>query len=59
MALGVKHYFRNGTVYTGKFHKMPNGQLHTGVKHTPSSKRLFHFKDLSEKVKSSIQKKKD
>jgi hypothetical protein len=43
MAKGVKHYLPNGKVYKGPMHKM-NGQLHTGAKHSASSKVLKHAK---------------
>ena len=43
----MKHYFRDGTEYKGGTHKMPNGQLHSGKTHGKTSKKLFHFKDLS------------
>lgn len=42
----MKHYFRNGKEYKGGTHKT-NGTLMSGAKHTPSSKNLFHFKELS------------
>ena len=48
MAKGVKHYLRSGEVYSGPTHKMKDGKLHTGAKHTASSKPLFHMRDLSE-----------
>lgn len=51
MAAGSKHYFRNGKEYKGAVHKMSNGELHTGKTHTKSSKRVFHFKDLSDRAK--------
>ena len=51
---GVKHYTEDGKVYTGGSHKMPNGDLHSGKTHTSSSKKLFHFKDLSAKVKRKV-----
>jgi hypothetical protein len=51
MAKGVKHYFRDGTEHKGSMHKMPNGQLHSNKTHTKTSKRLFHFNDLSKKAK--------
>lgn len=51
MAAGSKHYFRNGKEYKGGVHKMPNGELHSGKTHTKNSKRVFHFKDLSDKAK--------
>ena len=44
-------------LYTGKTHKMPDGSLHTGAKHTSASKPVFHFKDLSQKVRTMIMKK--
>ena len=44
---GVKHYKRDGTLYTGSSHKMPNGDLHTNASHTKTSVKLFHLKDLS------------
>jgi len=48
---GVKHYKKNGKVFTGKTHKMPDGSLHTGAKHSKTSVKLVHFKDLSAKAK--------
>lgn len=47
MGKGVAHYFRDGTRHTGGMHKMPNGELHSGARHTDSSKKLFHFGELS------------
>ena len=44
---GVKHYKRDGTLYKGSSHKMPNGDLHTNKAHTKTSVKLFHLKDLS------------
>jgi hypothetical protein len=46
MAKGVKHYLPNGKEYKGATHKM-GGQLHTGAKHTASSKVLKHKKSKS------------
>ena len=57
MAVGVKHYTKSGMLFTGKTHKMADGTLHTGAKHSSSSKPLFHFKDLPQKVRSMIMKK--
>jgi hypothetical protein len=45
---GVKHYLPNGTEFKGATHKIPNG-LFTGKVHTPSSKKLVHYKDLKKK----------
>ena len=47
MAKGVKHYFKDGTEHKGGMHKMSNGALHSGMRHTKNSKQLYHFKDLS------------
>ena len=55
MAKGVKHYLRDGTPHKGGMHKMPNGQVHTGAKHSKNSKRLFHFKDLSATAKKKAK----
>jgi len=46
-----KHYKKDGTLFTGNSHKMPNGDLHTNKSHTKTSQKLFHFKDLSKKAK--------
>ena len=51
MGANTKHYFRTGVEYKGKVHKMPNGKIHTGAKHTASSKPVVHFKDLSATAK--------
>ena len=56
MGMGVKHYKKDGTEYKGGMHKMPNGQLHSGKKHTKSSVRLFHYGDLKEKAKIKARK---
>jgi len=47
---GVKHYLPNGTEWPGATHKMPSG-LFTGKLHTPSSKKLVHYKDIKAKKK--------
>jgi hypothetical protein len=51
MAKGMPHFFKDGTPYTGGTHKMPDGSLHSGSKHTSSSKPVFHLKDLSKSAK--------
>jgi hypothetical protein len=51
MAKGVKHYLKDGTVWKGAYHKMPNGKLHTNKTHTKTSKPVFHYGDLSVKAK--------
>ncbi len=52
----MKHYFRDGTEHKGNKHKMPNGQLHSGKTHGKTSKRLFHFGDLSKTAKAKAIK---
>jgi hypothetical protein len=52
---GVKHYLKDGTVWNGSYHKMPNGKLHEKT-HTKTSKPLVHFKDLSKKAKEKARK---
>jgi|TARA_E500000318_G_scaffold80242_1_gene75364 hypothetical protein len=54
----VKHYTRDGKVHKGGTHKMPNGNLHSGVRHSKTSKRLYHLKDLSKTVQAKIKNKK-
>jgi len=51
------HYFKDGTKHTGSVHKMPNGTLHSGKTHTKSSKKLFHFSELSKTAKVKSRKK--
>jgi hypothetical protein len=43
MAKSSKHYLANGKEYMGATHKM-DGQVHTGAKHSDSSKVLKHSK---------------
>ena len=58
MAKGVPHYFRDGTVHKGKMHKMPNGELHSGATHGKTSKRLYHFSELSDRAKKKAKQSK-
>ena len=51
MAKGVNHYKRDGTLYTGATHKMPNGDVHSGKTHGKTSVKLFHLSELSAKAK--------
>lgn len=53
---GVAHYFKDGTRHMGGTHKMPNGETHSGKTHGKTSKKLFHFKDLSEAAKKKARK---
>tara|TARA_R110002012_G_scaffold13062_4_gene56905 strand:+ start:1372 stop:1554 length:183 start_codon:yes stop_codon:yes gene_type:complete len=56
MAKGVKHYFKSGKVHKGGYHKMPNGNLHSGKTHGKTSQRLFHFGELSKSAKVVAKK---
>lgn len=47
----MNHYTKDGKIFKGNYHKMPNGKLHTGKTHTASSKPLFHYNELSQKAK--------
>ena len=53
--MGTKHYFKNGKEYKGKIHKM-NGQIHTGAKHSKSSKQVVHYGGLSKTAKAEARK---
>jgi hypothetical protein len=55
MAKGVNHYTRDGDVYRGETHKMSNGKLHTGIRHTTTSKPLFHYGQLTNKAKAKAR----
>ena len=46
MGMGVKHYQKDGREHKGAYHKMPNGQLHSGKTHNKSSVRLYHYGDF-------------
>ena len=48
MAMGVKHYFKDGTEYKGAIHKV-NGKAMSGKTHTASSQYLVHKADLPKK----------
>jgi len=51
MAQGVPHYFRDGSKHTGGTHKMPNGEVHSGATHGATSKKLYHYDELSKTAK--------
>ena len=52
---GVKHYKKDGTIHTAGTHKMHNGELHSGAKHTKSSVRLYHYGELSKTAKEKAR----
>ena len=52
---GVKHYKKDGTIHTAGTHKMPNGELHSVAKHTKSSVRLYHNRELSKTAKEKAR----
>jgi len=47
---GVKHYTEDGE-YNGPTHKMPGDKVHTGKKHSKSSKPVSHKKEGPFKLK--------
>ena len=53
---GVKHYLRDGTVWSGKTHKHKDGTVMTGARMSKSSKKLFHLKDLSKTAQAKAKK---
>ena len=56
MGMGVKHYFKSGKVYNGKYHKTPSGKLLSGKNRGKNSKRLFHYGELSKSAKVVAKK---
>ena len=57
MGMNSKHYLKDGTVWSGSYHKMPNGKLHSGKTHGKTSKPLVHFKDLSKTAQKKARSK--
>ena len=51
MVMGVKHYFKDGKEHKGGMHKHPDGTLMTGKAMSNTSKKLYHYGDLSNKAK--------
>lgn len=56
MAKGMAHYFRDGSKHKGGTHKMPDGKLQSGAKHTASSKNLYHYSELSKTAQAKARK---
>tara|TARA_B100000963_G_C22445187_1_gene588504 strand:- start:138 stop:317 length:180 start_codon:yes stop_codon:yes gene_type:complete len=52
MAKGIPHFFKNGKIYLGEVHKMPDGSLHSGKKHMKSSKPVMHLSALSKTARA-------
>jgi len=55
MAKGVKHYFADGKEHKGGMHKHPDGTLMTGKVMSNTSKKLYHYSDLSAKAKKKAR----
>ena len=55
MAKGVKHYFKDGAEHKGGMHKLPDGTLMTGKNMSRTSKKLYHYGDLSKKAKEKAR----
>jgi len=56
MAKGVKHYFKDGTVHSGSYHKHPDGTLMTGASMSQKSKKIYHYGSLSKNAKAKARK---
>ncbi|MDC0013592.1 hypothetical protein OAD96_01220 [Pseudomonadales bacterium] len=39
-------YTKDGKLWKGNTHKMPNGTVHTNKEHSKTSKQLYSLKDL-------------
>ena len=52
----MPHYKRDGTLFKGNTHKMPNGDLHSGKTHGKTSVKLYHFKNLSDTAKKKARR---
>lgn len=48
------HYTRDGKVWRGKTHKMPNGKLMSEDPHSEKSVRLYHKEELSSSKRSAF-----
>ncbi len=55
MAKGVKHYYADGKEHKGGMHKHPDGSLMTGKVMSNTSKKLYHYGDLSAKAKKKAR----
>jgi hypothetical protein len=55
VAKGVKHYFKDGTEHKGGMHKHPDGTLMTGRTMSNTSKKLYHYGQLSSKAKTKAK----
>ena len=53
--LGKGHYLKDGTMWNGNKHVMPNGQVHTGKIHNTSCKHLYNFVDLNETAQTKTK----
>lgn len=56
MSKSAKHYFASGKEHRGGMHKHPDGSLMTGKVMSNTSKKLFHYGDLSSKAKMQARK---
>ena len=50
----MKHYKKDGTLFTGNTHKMKDGTLHTNKKHSSTSVPLYHINELSKAVQKRL-----
>ena len=55
MAKGVKHYSKDGSEHKGGMHKHSDGTLMTGKTMSNTSKKLYHYGQLSKKAKEKAK----
>ena len=55
MAKGPKKHFKDGTEHNDGIHKMPDGSVHSGARHTKTSRPEVSVKDLSERAKKKAR----
>ena len=53
---GVKHYKKDGTLFTGNTHKMPDGSLHSGKNHSKTSVKLLQHSAQPKKIAKKTKK---
>jgi|TARA_R110000803_G_scaffold191605_1_gene254293 hypothetical protein len=56
MAMGVKHYSKNGKEHKGSTHKHPDGTLMAGKTMSSTSQKLYHYGKLSNKAQAIARK---
>ena len=55
MPKSVNHYLSDGRKYNGSTHRMPDGSIQTGARHSAKSVPLYHYTDLPEKARKKAR----